>query len=428
MQLYDNSHAFAQTMDSQDPLRHFRNEFHIPQHNGADCIYFCGNSLGLQPRQTTDYIAQELNGWASLGVEGHFDSRYNWYGYHHFLTDATARLVGAQPHEVAVMNALTVNLHLLMATFYRPTSHRYKILIEAPAFPSDRYAVQSQALWHGFAPQEAIVVINPNPETQNIDNQYIVDAIAEHGEELALVLIGAVNYYSGQFFDLPRIVAAAHSVGAYVGFDCAHAAGNVLLHLHDWQVDFAAWCSYKYLNSGPGGVSGVFIHERYADRPDLPRLAGWWGNDENHRFTMSDDFVPQRGAGGWQMSNAPVLAMAAHRAALDLFDRATMPTLRQKGDLLTGYAEYWLQELNRKYGNSMHIITPKNTNERGSQLSVLMQEHNGKAIFDELTQHGVIADWRRPNVIRIAPVPLYNTFEDIYRFAQLLDHALHKCT
>ncbi|OWY18936.1 kynureninase [Sphingobacteriales bacterium UPWRP_1] len=418
----------CQALDAADELKAFRSLFFIPTDDkGKEVIYLCGNSLGLQPKTTAQYVQQELDDWKTLGVEGHFHARHAWYGYHHFLTDAMARLVGALPHEVVAMNTLTVNLHLLMATFYRPTPQRYKILIEAPAFPSDRYAVASQAAWHGFSPQEAVVEIAPKPGQHHLHTEDILQTIEQLGNSLALVLFGGVNYYSGQYFNMEAITQVAHSVGATAGFDLAHAAGNIPMQLHNWNVDFAAWCSYKYLNSGPGGVSGVFVHEKHGNNLTLPRLAGWWGNNENTRFEMLPDFMPQPGAAGWQLSNAQILPMAAHRASLEIFNSAGIDRLRRKSLQLTGYLEQLLLQVNTNAGgNAFTIITPKNPHERGCQLSLLITGSNGRAVFDHLTQNNVVADWRNPNVIRIAPVPLYNTFEDVYRFACLLQEALQQ--
>lgn len=417
-----------QTLDAADELKAFRSLFYIPTDaKGKEVIYLCGNSLGLQPKTAAQYVQQELDDWKTLGVEGHFHARHAWYGYHHFLTDAMARLVGALPHEVVAMNTLTVNLHLLMATFYRPTPQRYKILIEAPAFPSDRYAVASQAAWHGFNPQEAVVEIAPKPGQHHLHTEDILQTIEQLGNSLALVLFGGVNYYSGQCFNMEAITQTAHNVGAIAGFDLAHAAGNIPMQLHNWNVDFAAWCSYKYLNSGPGGVSGVFVHEKHGNNLSLPRLAGWWGNNENTRFEMLPDFMPQPGAAGWQLSNAQILPMAAHRASLEIFDSAGINRLRRKSLQLTGYLEQLLLQVNTNAGgNAFTIITPQNPHERGCQLSLLIAGSNGRAVFDHLTQNSVVADWRKPNVIRVAPVPLYNTFEDVYRFACLLQEALQQ--
>ncbi len=417
---FQNSLDFAKKMDLYDPLKNFRQKFYLPSQNGKSQIYFCGNSLGLQPKSTQAHIEQELKDWQTLGVEGHFHGKNPWYYYHHFVEEASARLVGAKKDEVVIMNSLTVNLHLMMISFYRPTPQRYKILIESPAFPSDQYAVASQAQIYGYDPKEAIVEAVPRVGEETLRTEDILAQIEELGDELALVMFGGVNYYTGQFFELEKISQAAHKVGAKVGFDLAHAAGNVLLNLHDWEVDFAVWCSYKYLNSGPGGTSGAFVHEKHGNNPNIPRLAGWWGNDEKTRFQMPKQFVPQAGAAGWQISNAQVFPMAAYKASLEIFEEAGIENLRKKGDLLTGYLEFLINDLNQseKQGN-FNIITPHDPNQRGCQLSILTGE-NGKTLFDKLTQVGVVADWREPNVIRVAPVPLYNTFEDVWQFAHIL--------
>jgi len=417
MNKYQNTLAFAKEMDAKDSLAHFREQYYMPQINGKDAVYFTGNSLGLQPKTTKDYINQELEDWKKYGVEGHFDGKNPWFGYHHFVEKQTAEIVGAKVAEVVVMNSLTVNLNLLMVSFYRPTKKRYKIIMEADAFPSDHYAVQQQARFHGFDPEDAIIQLYPREGEHTLRTEDIIAKIELHSEDLALVMIGGVNYYTGQLFDMENIVDAGHSVGAMVGFDLAHAAGNVILKLHDWGVDFATWCSYKYLNSSPGGISGVFIHEKYANSPEIPRFAGWWGNDEKDRFLMDKKFVPQRGAAGWQMSNAPILTMAAHWASLEIFMKAGMQNLRAKSIELTNYLE-WLINDSKNLG--LEIITPSNVDERGCQLSLLTKE-NGKDLFNKLQENGVIADWREPNVIRIAPVPMYNTFEDCFGFVEIMN-------
>lgn len=417
MNKYKNSLAFARELDAKDPLAHFRAQFYIPQVNEKDAVYFTGNSLGLQPKTTKDYINQELEDWKDFGVEGHFDGKNPWVGYHHFVEKQTAEIVGAKIEEVVVMNSLTVNLNLLMVTFYRPTKTRYKIIMEADAFPSDHYAMQQQARFHGFDPEDAIVQLYPREGEHTLRTEDIIAEIKFHADDLALVMIGGVNYYTGQFFDLENIVDAGHSVGAMVGFDLAHAAGNVILKLHDWNVDFATWCSYKYLNSSPGGISGIFIHEKYSNCPELPRFAGWWGSDEKDRFLMDKNFIPQKGAAGWQMSNAPILTMSAHWASLEIFMEAGMENLRAKSVELTNYLEFLIKESNDL---GLEIITPSNVEERGCQLSLLTKE-NGKELFTKLQKNGVIADWREPNVIRIAPVPMYNTFEDCFRFVEILN-------
>ena len=407
--------AFVRSMDENDPMRDFRNRFYIPQMDGKDVIYFTGNSLGLQPKTVRTYIETELLDWQNLAVEGHLHARNPWLYYHHFLEEKTARLAGASVQEVVVMNTLTVNLNLMMISFYRPTKQRYKILMEYMAFPSDQYAVVNQVKFHGFDPHDAIIEVCPREGESVIRTEDILAEIEKNKDSLALVMIGGVNYYSGQFFDIKTITDAAHKAGAVAGFDLAHAAGNIPLYLHDWNIDFGIWCSYKYLNSGPGGTSGVFIHERHCNDNTLPRLSGWWGNDEKTRFKMQKGFIPQPGAAGWQMSNAQILPMAAHRASLEIFDEAGMENLRVKSILLTGYLEYLLLNGKRK---DFSIITPSDPEQRGCQLSIVMNE-NGKKTFDLLTERNVIADWREPDVIRVAPVPLYNTFDDVYRFAEI---------
>lgn len=407
---------YAREMDDADVLSGFRDEFHIPEHQGKDVIYFCGNSLGLQPRGVEQYISEELEDWSIYGVEGHFHSRRPWFAYHTFFTESLARLVGAKNTEVVAMNTLTVNLHLQMLSFYRPTKQRYKILMEAGAFPSDMYAVESQVRMYGFNPEDAIIEVAPRKGKHTIDQEDIAAAIKKNKSKLALVLFGGVNYYTGQYFDLARISQLAHEAGAYVGFDLAHAVGNKILHLHDWNVDFACWCSYKYLNSGPGAVGGIFIHEKHAKRADTFRLAGWWGHDENTRFKMKKGFKPMKSAESWQMSNAQVFNMAAHRASLDLFDQAGMDRLAEKSFRLTAYTEFLLRQIKHL---QFEIITPQNPLERGCQLSLLFKQH-GKAVFEQLQKNGVVADWREPNVIRIAPVPMYNSFEDVFRFYEIL--------
>ncbi len=415
---YENTLAFAQSLDAADPLRHYRDQFLFPQHDGQPVRYFCGNSLGLQPRSVRPALLAELEQWQTHGVEGHFRGELPWMHYHKFLTEQSARLVGALPHEVVVMNTLTVNLHLMMVTFYRPTKERFKIIMEAGAFPSDQYAVESQVRWHGFEPETAIVEIAPRPGEDRLRTEDILQTIEKEGAQTALVMFAGVNYYTGQFYDLEKIAAAGHTAGAYVGFDLAHTAGNLPLKLHDWGPDFAVWCSYKYLNSGPGGPSGAFVHERHADNPTLPRFAGWWGHDESERFKMRKGFKPMRGAEGWQLSNAQIFSFAAHKASLDIFDEAGMEALRAKSLQLTGYLEFILDEVNREK-NLFRIITPRDAAQRGCQISALTDER-GRALFDFLSANGVVADWREPNVIRFAPVPMYNSFEDVWGLGALL--------
>lgn len=422
---YQNTLQFAKELDSKDPLKHFREMFYIPIVNGKECIYFTGNSLGLQPKTTQDYVVDELEDWASFGVEGHFHARKPWMPYHEIFPKQLSKIVGCKENEVVVMNQLTVNLHLLMVTFYRPTKERYKIICEAKAFPSDQYAFESQAKYHGFNPVDAVIEVSPREGEHTLQTEDIIATIKEHGDSVAVVLFGGVNYYTGQLFDIKAITEAAHAAGAYAGFDLAHAAGNVELHMHDWDADFACWCSYKYLNSGPGGVAGVYIHEKHAANTDLPRFAGWWGYTKETRFKMEKGFEAIPTAEGWQLSNAPVLSMAAHKASLDVFEEAGIDQLHKKRKLLSGYLHYVLSDINsRQTQKLVEIITPANEAERGCQVSMLMLK-DGKKIFDELTRQGVIADWREPNVIRIAPVPLYNSFEDVYRFGEIISSIIN---
>lgn len=425
----ENTIQYARYADRQDTLQHFHKKFHYPRQprgSGVRPIYFCGNSLGLQPRTTRRYVCEELDAWQQLAVKGHFDAPRAWYHYHDYLQPQTARLVGGKPEETVVMNSLTVNLHLLMASFYRPTPTRYKIIIEAGAFSSDRYAVMTQAIWHGLDPADAIIEIAPRKGEYTLHTDDILSTIAQHASSLALVLFSGVQYYSGQFFDIAAITAATQRAGAIAGFDLAHAAGNVVLQLHDWNVDFAAWCSYKYLNSGPGGSGGIFVHERHGNNPQsVNRLAGWWSMEAKQRFQMPDQFTAQSGAAGWQISNAQVLNMAAHLASLEVFDEAGIANLRHKSEQLTAFAERVINDANQAAGgNKMHIITPNDPTQRGCQLSILMLDEQGKKTFENLQQNGVELDWRHPNVMRIAPVPLYNTFTEVYRFGELLRQAV----
>ena len=421
---FQNNLDFAKRLDDKDPLKYFREMFYIPIMYGKECIYFTGNSLGLQPKRTQDYVVDELEDWASLGVEGHFHARNPWMPYHEIFPRQLSKIVGCKETEVVVMNQLTVNLHLLMVTFYRPTKQRYKIICEAKAFPSDQYAFETQAKYHGFNPTDAVIEVSPREGEYTLRTEDIVSIIKQHGDSVAVVLFGGVNYYTGQLFDMNTITDAAHAVGAYAGFDLAHAAGNVKLHLHDWNIDFACWCSYKYLNSGPGGVAGVYINEKHAANKDLPRFAGWWGYKKETRFKMEKGFEAIPTAEGWQLSNAPILSMAAHKAALDIFDEAGIDRLHEKRRLLAGYLHYILNDINNNQTEKIiEIITPVNENERGCQVSMLMLKR-GREIFDELTKQGVIADWREPNVIRVAPVPSYNSFEDVWRFGNIIESIL----
>jgi len=421
-----NTLDYARLMDSQDPLASYRERFYIPQVNGKDAFYFTGNSLGLQPKKTKDFLQQELDDWAYYGVEGHFLAKNPWISYHKILTEPFSRLVGARPTEVVAMNGLTVNLHLMLVSFYRPEGKRNKIICEAKAFPSDQYALESQVKFHGLNPKETIIEVAPRDGEHTIREEDIQAKINELGDELALVFWGGVNYYTGQVFDIRTMAKSAHAVGAICGIDLAHAVGNISLKLNDWKVDFACWCSYKYLNSGPGGVSGVFVHEKHAYKPELPRFAGWWGYEEDTRFMMSSSFKPMRGAEGWQLSNAPVLSMACCKASMEIFDEVGMNKLEEKSLLLTNFMEFVLNDITERFDNcNFEIITPKETIARGCQLSVLMHGQ-GKEMFDFLTAEGVIADWREPNVIRMAPVPLYNTFEDVYQLGQIIEKALKR--
>lgn len=407
---------YAQAQDQVDILFPFRERFLFPQHDGKDVHYFCGNSLGLQPKSVGYLMQNELDDWAAFGVEGHTQARNPWLYYHHLFSESLARVVGARKEEVVAMNTLTVNLHLLMLSFYRPTKERYKIIMEAGAFPSDQYAIETQVKMYGYDPNDAIIEVAPREGAHTIEEEDILKAISDHAGSLALVLFGGVNYYTGQLFNIKKITAAAQRAGAYAGYDLAHAVGNIPLQLHDWNVDFACWCSYKYLNSGPGGVGGVFVHEHHGNNPKTFRLAGWWGNEEETRFKMRKGFYPQKGAASWQMSNAPVFNMVAHRASLDIYDKAGMPALREKSLKLTAYLAYLLATITHL---PFTVITPEDPEQRGCQLSLLFHER-GREVFDQLTAAGVVVDWREPDVIRMAPVPLYNTFEDVYRFYEVL--------
>jgi kynureninase len=416
----ENTLSFAKQLDEQDDLRHFREKFFFPQHEGKDCIYFTGNSLGLQPRNVQAYVQQELNDWANMGVEGHFSSKHPWLNYHEMFAPLISNIVGCEDNEVVVMNQLTVNLHLLLVSFYRPTAEKFKIICEEKAFPSDQYAMESQVRYHGFDPKTAIIEIKPREGEHIIRTEDITDAILLHKDELALVLFGGVNYYTGQFFDIKKITAAAHDVNVCAGFDLAHAAGNVELKLHEWKVDFACWCSYKYLNSGPGGVAGIYIHEKHAKNKDLPRFAGWWGYTKESRFKMEKGFDAIPSAEGWQLSNAPILSMAAHKASLDVFEEAGIERLHGKRKMLSSFLHFVLNDINAKQEKKIiNVITPSNPEERGCQVSILM-EAKGKEVFKALTSQGVVADWREPNVIRVAPVPLYNSYEDVWKFGSII--------
>ena len=421
---FESTLEFAKSLDERDPLRSFREEFLFPGFHEKNLIYFTGNSLGLQPKNAKNYILEELEDWQKYGVEGHFLSRRPWYSYHENLTDMMAEIVGAKPLEVVVTHSLTTNLHLLMVSFFRPEGKRTKIICEEKAFPSDQYAIESQLNFHGLG-VENLIEIAPRKGELLIREEDIIAKINEIGDELALVMIGGVNYYTGQLFDMKSITNAGHSVGAKVGFDLAHAAGNVELSLNAWGVDFAAWCGYKYLNSSPGGVAGMFVHERHANNTNLPRFAGWWGHNKDTRFEMKPGFSPIPGAEGWQLSNAPVLGLAVQLASLEIFKKAGMGRISEKRDLLTAYLEYIILDVSERNKTtcSFEIITPTESAKRGSQLSMLVHG-KGKELFEKLSKNGVVADWREPNVIRIAPAPLYNSFEDCYWFGKFLEEAI----
>lgn len=419
--MFQNTLAYAKEQDAKDPLKSYRNQFHIPKDkDGNEWLYFCGNSLGLQPKVTQEYIQQELSDWANLGVEGHFDAKNPWMPYHEFLTENMAKLVGAKPIEVVIMNTLTTNLHLLMVSFYQPTKTKYKIVIESDAFPSDRYAVESQLKFHGFDPKEGLVEWKPR-EGEELLRMEDLEAILEaEGDEIALLMIGGVNYYTGQYFDIKKIAELGHAKGAMVGIDLAHGAGNIQPNLHDSNVDFAAWCTYKYLNSGPGSLAGLFVHEKHAHNKDLNRFAGWWGHDKGTRFNMRYDFNPIPGAESWQLSNPPILSMAAIKASLDLFNEVGMDALREKSEKLTAYFEYLINEIDT---DRIKIITPTNPKERGCQLSIQVKNAD-KSLHQKLMDKHIITDWREPDVIRCAPVPLYNSFEDVYKMVDELKKCL----
>jgi kynureninase len=411
---FQNDLKFAQQLDKEDTLREYRKQFFIPDYKGNTVSYFCGNSLGLQPKVVKFYIEQELLDWKNLGVEGHLEAKNPWFSYHHFFESA-AKLVGAKKEEVVMMNSLTMNLHLIMASLYKNRGKRRKIVMESSAFPSDFHAVQSYLQLNNLDPEDIILELKPRTGEYTLRTEDILATIDDNRLEIAMMLLGGVNYYTGQLFDMPTITKAAKKAGAIVGWDLAHAVGNVPLHLHDWGVDFAVWCTYKYLNSGPGGVGGLFVNEEHGNNLDLPRMGGWWGTEEATRFQMNKQFKPQAGAAGWQVSNAPIFSMAMHKASLDIFEEVGIENLRAKSLNLTGYLEFLL-----KGNKNVTIITPKNPEERGCQLSLLAKK-DGKALFNKLKENAIIADWREPNVIRVAPVPLYNTFADVYRLAEVLN-------
>lgn len=418
--IFENTREFAQSLDAKDELRNYREEFYFPKVNGKQVIYFTGNSLGLQPKRTKAYVDEVMNDWANLAVEGHFYADKPWWDYQERFAAPLSEIVGAKPSEVGVMNTLTVNLHLLMVSFYNPTPKKYKIICEEKAFPSDQYMFQSQVKFHGYDPKDAIVEIKRREGEANIRLEDILAKIDEVGSELALVLIGGVNYYTGQVFDMKTITAAGQKHGAYVGWDLAHAAGNIKLELHDWNVDFAAWCSYKYMNSGPGNASGFFVHEKHHNDKELKRFAGWYGHNKERRFKMEPDFDPVHGADGWQVSNLPILSLAPYLASVEMFAEVGMDKLITKRNLITSYLEFILHEIDKELeGADFEILTPSNQEERGCQLSVYLHGQ-GRELFDRLMKNGVITDWREPNVIRLAPAPFYCSFEDMYEFGQIL--------
>lgn len=418
---YLNTEEFAQKMDSADPLKTYRDKFYFPKHTtGEEAIYLCGNSLGLQPKSARTHIEYVLDDWRDLGVKGHFEGANPFATYHESLGEQMAKIVGGRKEEVVAMNSLTVNLHLMMVSFYRPEQGRYKILIEKNAFPSDQYAVKSQLEFHGYDPKDGLIELEPREGEDTLRTEDILDLIKNKGQEIALIMIGGLNYYTGQAYDMERITQVGHDMGCMVGFDLAHGAGNLNLSLHDWDVDFAVWCTYKYMNSGPGGIAGCFVNERHLKRKDLARFAGWWGHDKATRFMMDDTFVPIEGAEGWQMSNETVLSMAALKASLEIFEEVGMKAIVRKSRLLTRYLEFLIDELK---SDRIQIITPKQTDARGAQLSIRVIQSD-KSLFMAISDKGVIADWREPDVIRIAPAPLYNNFSDVFKFVQILKETL----
>jgi len=423
---FESTQEFARAQDVADPLRSYRDKFAFPSLGTPELVYFTGHSLGLQPKAVRAAVELELDDWAKFGVEGHFHATNPWYSYHERLTPLMSEIVGAQESEVVCMNSLTTNLHLLFVSFYRPTGKRYKIISEAKMFPSDRYLLETQVQFHGFDPDDAIIEIEPRKGERLIRQEDILEAIEANADELALVFFGGVNYFTGQLFNMPRLTEAAHAAGAIAGFDLAHAAGNVPLALHEWGADFAAWCSYKYLNSSPGNVGAIFVHERHGQRYDLPRFGGWWGHDKSTRFQMKSGFQPMEGAEGWQLSNVPVLGMSAMKASLDVFAAAGMSALRQKSETLTAYLEYTIDLLANEFPNAeISQITPRDAAQRGCQISIDVAGRERK-LFDDMIAAGIIADFREPCIIRLAPVPLYNSFEDVFRFGEVMRKLLAK--
>ena len=421
---YQGSRDFARQQDDLDPLKGYRDRFYLPDFGSDRSVYFSGHSLGLQPKTARDAVELELADWAHYGVEGHFEATHPWYSYHELLTPPMARIVGANESEVVCMNSLTTNLHLLFVSFYRPTPGRYRIISEGRMFPSDRYLLETQAKFHGYDPDDAIIEIYPRDGEVIIREEDILEAISTHADQLALVFLGGVNFFTGQLFDMRKLSEAAHAVGAVAGFDLAHAAGNVPLQLNEWDVDFAAWCSYKYLNAGPGNVGAIFVHERHSKSFDIPRFGGWWGYDKDRRFLMESGFQPMPGAEGWQLSNAPVVGMSILKASVDIFDTVGMPALRQKSEALTGYLEFTIDSLAREFPDAgISIITSRIPEQRGCQLSFNMAGRE-RDTFDKMTEAGIVGDFREPCMIRVAPVPLYNSFEDVYAFGEIMREIL----
>ena len=417
---YEPTLEFAKEQDATDPLKSYRDLFHFPDLETPEMAYFSGHSLGLQPKTVKAAVELELADWARFGVEGHFHATNPWYSYHENLTPPMAKIVGAKESEVVCMNSLTTNIHLLFVSFYRPTKERYKIISEAKMFPSDRYLLETQAQFHGFDPDDAIIEVAPRDGEWLIREEDILAAINDNADELAMVFFGGVNFFTGQLFNMSKLTKAAHAVGAIAGFDLAHAAGNVPLALHDWDVDFAAWCSYKYLNSSPGNVGAIFVHERHGTNSDLPRFGGWWGHDKSTRFQMKNGFQPMQGAEGWQLSNVPILGMSAMKASIDIFAEVGMQALRAKSEKLTGYLEYTIDSLASEFPDAIiSIITPREPEHRGCQISINIAGRERK-LFDDMIAEGVIADFREPCIIRIAPVPLYNSFQDVFTFGRVM--------
>ncbi len=419
--MFQKNIEYAKQQDAEDALASFRNKFHIPKNaKGEKLIYLCGNSLGLQPKITSEYIKEELTDWANLGVEGHVEGKHPWLPYHEFLTENMAKIVGAKPSEVVVMNTLTTNLHLMMVSFFQPTKTKYKIVVESDAFPSDKYAVESQLKFHGIDPKDGLILWKPRNGEELCRFEDLEEIMKTHGNEIALLMIGSTNYYTGQSFPLKKITELGHKYNCMVGFDLAHGAGNIQPSLHETGADFAVWCTYKYLNSGPGSLGGCFVHERHANNENLNRFAGWWGHNKKTRFNMRHEFDALPGAEGWQLSNPPILSMAAIRASLDTFAEAGFENLRKKSEKLTGYLEFLLDEMKN---DAINVITPRNHEERGCQLSIQVKNAD-KNLHTKLTEAGVISDWREPDVIRVAPAPLYNSFEDVFRFSEKLKEVL----